>query len=153
MVSPLLMHWRYCNLALSHQFVNWIPRPSAGYHKIQPITNIQICKPLKNHTRNYKILTNKVWSCTVMTLLSWTSYHLYIKIHFTPNKNLMIFKILSTIWLEKVNLKRIHKSNQSRHLGAVSIRKTVLPGMAIPMLKIRPPNGRLIFNIEIAIRR
>ena len=32
-------------------------------------------------------------------------------------------------------------------LGAVSIRKTVLPGMAIPMLKIRRPNGRLIFNM------
>ena len=29
----------------------------------------------------------------------------------------------------------------------------VLPGMAIPMLKIRRPNGRLIFNMEIAIRR
>ena len=38
-------------------------------------------------------------------------------------------------------------------LGAVSIRKTVLPGMAIPMLKIRRPNGHLIFNMEIAIRR
>ena len=37
--------------------------------------------------------------------------------------------------------------------GAVSIRKTILPGMAIPMLKIRRPNGRLIFNMEIAIRR
>ena len=32
--------------------------------------------------------------------------------------------------------------------GAVSIRKTVLPGVAIPMLKIRRPNGRLIFNIH-----
>ena len=40
-----------------------------------------------------------------------------------------------------------------RNLGAVSIRKTVLPGMAIPMLKIRRPNGRLIFNMEIAKRR
>ena len=39
------------------------------------------------------------------------------------------------------------------HQGAVSIRKTVLPGMAIPILKIRRPNGRLIFNMEIAIRR
>ena len=39
------------------------------------------------------------------------------------------------------------------YLEAVSIRKTVLPGMAIPMLKIRRPNGRLIFNMEIAIRR
>ena len=45
---------------------------------------------------------------------------------------------------------RIGKCNG---LGAVSIRKTVLPGMAIPMLKIRRPNGRLIFNMEIAIRR
>ena len=38
-------------------------------------------------------------------------------------------------------------------LGAVSIRKTVLPGVAIPMLKIKRPNGRLIFNMEIAIPR
>ena len=35
---------------------------------------------------------------------------------------------------------------QGSHLGAVSIRKTVLPGMAIPMLKIRRPNGRLILT-------
>ena len=41
----------------------------------------------------------------------------------------------------------------AQDLGAVSIRKTVLPGMAIPMLKIGRPNGRLIFNMEIAIRR
>ena len=39
------------------------------------------------------------------------------------------------------------------NLGAISIRKMVLPGMVIPMLKIRRPNGRLIFNMEIAIRR
>ena len=43
--------------------------------------------------------------------------------------------------------------SQADVLVAVSIRKTVLPGMAIPMLKIRRPNGRLIFNMEIAIRR
>ena len=42
---------------------------------------------------------------------------------------------------------------EQRQQGAVSIRKTVLQGMAIPMLKIRRPNGRLIFNMEIAIRR
>ena len=46
------------------------------------------------------------------------------------------------------------KSNDNKTtLEAVSIRKTVLPGMVIPMLKIRRPNGRLIFNMEIAIRR
>ena len=45
------------------------------------------------------------------------------------------------------------KSLCTKNQGAVSIRKTVLPGMSIPMLKIRRPNGRLIFNMEIAIRR
>ena len=42
---------------------------------------------------------------------------------------------------------------QAMDQGVVSIRKTVLPGVGIPMLKIRRPNGRLIFNMEIAIRR
>ena len=42
-------------------------------------------------------------------------------------------------------------SKFSDNLGAVSIRKTVLPGMAIPMLKIRRPTGRLIFNMGIPI--
>ena len=45
------------------------------------------------------------------------------------------------------------KQSKCYEQGAVSKRKTVLPGMAIPMLKIRRPNGRLIFNMEIAIRR
>ena len=39
----------------------------------------------------------------------------------------------------------------SEQQGAVSIRKTVLLGMAIPMLKIRRPTGRLIFNMGIPI--
>ena len=51
-------------------------------------------------------------------------------------------------WIQKRAARSV-----SKILGAVSIRKTVLPGMAIPMLKIRRPNGRLIFNMEIAIRR
>ena len=38
-------------------------------------------------------------------------------------------------------------ADDRRDLGAVSIRKTVLPGMAIPILKME------IFNMEIAIRR
>ena len=37
--------------------------------------------------------------------------------------------------------------------GGVSIRKMVLSGMVIPMFKIRRPNGRLIFNMGITIRR
>ena len=55
--------------------------------------------------------------------------------------------------LAKVNIGSSNGLIPSWQQGAVSIRKTVLPGMAIPMLKIRRPNGRLIFNMEIAIRR
>ena len=54
---------------------------------------------------------------------------------------------------ELVNVVIGVQSLHDNYQGAVSIRKTVLPGMAIPMLKIRRPNGRLIFNMEIAIRR
>ena len=49
--------------------------------------------------------------------------------------------------------KHIYNTVVWRIQGAVSIRKTVLAGMEFPMLKIRRPNGRLIFNMEIAIRR
>ena len=52
---------------------------------------------------------------------------------------------------DKVLFEKWQKANKNQ--GAVSIRKMVLPGMAIHMLKIRRPNGRLIFNMEIAIRR
>ena len=53
----------------------------------------------------------------------------------------------------KMSNMAIPSASVDSELGAVSIRKTVLPGMAIPMLKIRRLNGRLIFNMEIAIRR
>ena len=60
----------------------------------------------------------------------------------------------SAVYKNVVNFERLNdKDKFMATLGAVSIRKTVLPGMAIPMLKIRRPNGRLIFNMEIAIRR
>ena len=67
-------------------------------------------------------------------------------------------KLHSDTWLQPVRLgvtlwHDIAESICHKIQGAVSIRKTVLPGMAIPMLKIRRPNGRLIFNIGIAIPR
>ena len=62
----------------------------------------------------------------------------------------MLIKGDTGIFLQrKINRDR----GMDKQQGAVSIRKTVLPGMAIPMLKIRRPNGRLIFNMEITIRR
>ena len=70
---------------------------------------------------------------------------------------IMVLLILTYVYVSHNNyLSKGFKSEPSagaRDQGAVSIRKTVLPGMAIPMLKIRRPNGRLIFNMEIAIRR
>ena len=45
----------------------------------------------------------------------------------------------------------IYQHRLDNDLGAVSIRKTVLLGMVIPMLKIRRPSGRLIFNMGIPI--
>ena len=90
------------------------------------------------------------------------------KFHFNPtnfNRKLtMMFKLdlkkknpTLTAFRTHVQNGLIQKVNifctENEHLGAVSIRKTVLPAMAIPMLKIRRPNGRLIFNMEIAIRR
>ena len=61
----------------------------------------------------------------------------------------MALIVMSKNWkLQLFSVRWIHIAQ-----GAVSIRKTVLPGMAIPMLKIRRPNGRLIFNMEIPIRR
>ena len=64
--------------------------------------------------------------------------------HDTPH--LALFPTVTSSWQHESRLIQ-------KHQGAVSIRKTVLPGMAIPMLKIRRPNGRLIFNMEITTRR
>ena len=66
------------------------------------------------------------------------------------------WKMSSAKWRQRcrgLNVLTIYTPAANEDQGAVSIRKTVLPGMAIPMLKIRRPNGRLIFNMEIAIRR
>ena len=72
-----------------------------------------------------------------------------------PGFSLLIYKALLYCDPDVVNVSALvcWIDCLSPSLGAVSIRKTVLPGMAIPMLKIRRPNGRLIFNMEIAIRR
>ena len=59
----------------------------------------------------------------------------------------------STSFIYALKTKSFQLVQHWQHQGAVSIRKTVLAGMAIPMLKIRRPNGRLIFNMEIAICR
>ena len=65
----------------------------------------------------------------------------------------MIYKIIAYSGHNITGLMQERCNYIANAQGAVSIRKTVLPGMAIPMLKIRRPNVRLIFNMEIAIRR
>ena len=89
-----------------------------------------------------------------------TAYVFVLFIHSDLNKGqtfetdfVEILRIFLTSSLNLFHVILINSNHQLLFLGAVSIRKTVLPGMAIPMLKIRRPNGRLIFNMEIAIRR
>ena len=65
---------------------------------------------------------------------------------------LMRYMVLTAMQYN-IKFTAMHVPGNDNIQEAVSIRKTVLPGMAIPMLKIRRPNGRLIFNMEIAIRR
>ena len=73
----------------------------------------------------------------------------------SPHKGPVIHTfVVSLIVVQKNNCwTNTRVASDLRHQGVVSIRKTVLPGMVIPMLKIRRPNGRLIFNMEIAICR
>ena len=78
--------------------------------------------------------------CSALSLKIWT----YLSLWYT---------FITSIFEQSFELSYICIRYWGNNLGAVSIRKTVLPGMAIPMLKIRRPNGRLIFNMEIAIRR
>ena len=59
--------------------------------------------------------------------------------------------IIYHVLLKNITMACMFQNILAKTQGAVSIRKTVLPGMAIPMLKIRRPNGRLIFNMEIPI--
>ena len=105
-----------------------------------------------------QLLSSSVTHCgPVSHICLWKRGHNcfrdWLIVHSMPRKNNIQFDIyihsrrhLRLRWNE---IYSIHVTQQ----GAVSIRKTVLPGMAIPMLKIRRPNGRLIFNMEIAIRR
>ena len=88
-----------------------------------------------------------VWN--VILLMPWPCMqYLYgCRLHLVNNRDQHLWFRMSTIPYLTQYLR--HWPN----LGAVSIRKTVFPGMAIPMLKIRRPSGRLIFNMEIAIRR
>ena len=85
---------------------------------------------------------NEFWTAGVLFALDKCAYMTILKTHYFHGNVSWI------CWYAWSNMTAT-MNNQ----GAVSIRKTVLPGMAIPMLKIRRPNGRLIFNMEIAIRR
>ena len=95
------------------------------------------------------------WTLIIRAVPNWwfTWWNVYSIIYFYHN----LINVLS------LSFHRYYRINQLKHLkcilritkdlGAVSIRKTVLLGMAIPILKIRRPIGRLIFNMGIPIPR
>ena len=91
-----------------------------------------------------------IWCVLLILKISPTAYHYRctISLHvidITENYHTSILRPNSKLQL----IGHLWCHTESQNLGAISIRKTVLPGMAIPMLKIRRPNGRLIFNMEI----
>ena len=91
----------------------------------------------------------------VVTVVTTLSFQCTRTIYQLENFNKLIYHIgmlIKSLFVPTVPLP-VKETNKYGIQGAVSIRKTVLPGMAIPMLKIRRPNGRLIFNMEIAIRK
>ena len=132
--------------------------------------------PTKKGNTQYIPEKNCIWSCGPMFGFGYivSSWYIHIDglVHDCSNSSALAMELLqfcakSSIWsicpyIRTSELLYWHRVNRKTvsviwrrwvKLGAVSIRKTVLPGMAIPMLKIRRPNGRLIFYMEIAIRR
>ena len=84
----------------------------------------------------------------VLEKYSMTNSNAYCGIlSFNYKHNLSMNQLVISMNMIFMNVKMLKYCD----LGAVSIRKTVLPGMTIPILKIRRPYGRLIFYMEIAI--
>ena len=144
------------------------------WHVVNPEIKFRVCN--WQHWRRISRFIIRVWKCDrraypniarsliwksvivssmLWVLLNWLFTFQPWKIFGADIKNMSVRSIV----LYQDFFKVIPKAKLGFHShgnvkqGAVSIRKTVLPGMAIPMLKIRRPNGRLIFNMEIAIRR
>ena len=115
----------------------WPCRPSNWCSRSPTTHACPFKSPTLTTSSNFSSRICKCWKYNVVLL--YHSQFLPKSLQFTPHSSPMkvSFDFVLIQWL----------------LGAVSIRKTVLPGMAIPMLKIRRPNGRLILNMEIAIRR
>ena len=111
----------------------------------------------KNFRTNiWKVCSEQMFTSKYITLCSSVMFCLNHYMYIPSMSNWYGWKVWTnrySCW-DNFTLKLL-QSNRSYccTLGAVSIRKTVLSGMAIPMLKIRRPNGRLIFNMEITIRR
>ena len=110
----------------------------------------------------YTIISVCIWdSCGMNECIWWSTIH---HVYWLFNLYFSSF-VTNTDWLLTNYLWYLHEAilymyfSSAWHMrcgangvqGAVSIRKTVVPGMTIPMLKIRRPNGRLIFNMGIPI--
>ena len=144
--------------------------------------HITLSSPSKHASSTASLPNTRWWEyCTLCMNLrrwignfevsTWMSMNDFVKMQLRRNGiriNILSDSSNNGIWKNyiflagyrwKTNMPRIYvgiiiaKLYTGNVQGAVSIRKTVLPGMAIPMLKIRRPTGRLIFNMEIAIRR
>ena len=140
---------------VQHWFRKWLVAFSAPSHYLNQcwvIVNWNLRNKLQlNFNQNTKLFIQE--NHLKISSVKWRPFFPggdeFINCSFIPYISIAVLLKTSELHYTLRHLDRLVEKNQ----GAVSIRKTVLPGMAIPMLKIRRPNGRLIFNMEIAIRR
>ena len=121
--------------------LTWISTTRTIIHNQHPNPPLTHCPPLE-YGCNLKwmiFLRTDILSIYSEIAFKWMSQNL-------TDDNLTLVQVMA--WCRQAT--NLYLS-RCRHLGAVSIRKTVLLGMAIPMLKIRRPTGRLIFNMGIPI--
>ena len=146
-------HVLQCIKLRQTRYVSWNGKLNQDmYHHHNSTLHEQLIYSKLQNLGTYRI------TCIMMTV-SW-----YILFSCTPTDKLvmqgawpgivlMVFLHTSQRSYRKLTVSSLHHTLRPCYQGAVSIRKTVFPGMAIPMLKIRRPSGRLIFNMVIAIRR
>ena len=157
-------------IALSVNPIRFTLFSQSGMSKTFAYWVVQQNERWKNYSlilRNFIQHIYDKFNCHVLNtnaLLSFCSFYFFLKQCAIKKALLLnipchiwcsIFKILSfcKILIQQLFAgKRLQPiCGKEMNQGAVSIRKTVLPGMTIPMLKIRRPNGRLIFNMGIPI--
>ena len=155
---------KYINVALTNQSFWWDPALSLRLRDANPTIQYSVgstIQPLMWNSISMITLqcieafspTDCAYCCYAKSYSVYSLCSILLCVNDRFSNNNIFWWLDMNMYISPICLCPDVITRSNHFLGAVSIRKTVLPGMAIPMLKIRRPNGRLIFNMEIAIRR